>query len=110
MGWYPETPIIIHAQIEHNGLCREEQQEVLVFELDQVLDAKGTYLVSGWVIIPCVQTLQSLGTFTGASHPEIQCRLHNPDIESRVIYLYCLCGGLCDSSENDKDCMISVYN
>jgi len=24
MGWYPETPIIIHAQIEQNGLCREE--------------------------------------------------------------------------------------
>jgi len=24
IGWYPETPIIIHAQIEHNGLCREE--------------------------------------------------------------------------------------
>jgi len=24
IGWYPETPIIIHAQIEQNGLCREE--------------------------------------------------------------------------------------
>jgi len=59
---------------------------------------------------PCVQTLQSLGTFTGASHPEIQCRLHNQDIKSRVIYLHCLCGGLCDSGENDKDFMISVYN
>jgi len=23
-GWYPETPIIIQAQIEYNGLCREE--------------------------------------------------------------------------------------
>jgi len=23
-GWYSETPIIIHAQIEQNGLCREE--------------------------------------------------------------------------------------
>jgi len=22
--WYPETPIIIHALIEQNGLCREE--------------------------------------------------------------------------------------
>ena len=21
---YPETPIIVHAQIEQNGLCREE--------------------------------------------------------------------------------------
>ena len=70
----------------------------------------GTYLGSGWVITPCVQTLQSLGTFTGASHPEIQCRLHNQDIKSRVIYLHCLCGGLCDSGENDKDFMISVYN
>jgi len=55
-------------------------------------------------------TLQSLGTVTCASHPEIQCRLHNPDIESRVIYLHCGCGGLCDSGENEKDCMISVYN
>ena len=102
MGWYPETPIIIHAQIEQNGLCREEQQKVLVFGLNQVLDAKGTYSVSGWVITLCVQTLQSLGTFTGASHPEIQCRLHNLDIESRVIYLHCLYGGLCDSSEMRK--------
>jgi len=24
IGWYPETQIIIHAQIEQNGLCREE--------------------------------------------------------------------------------------
>jgi len=24
IGWYLETPIIIHAQIEQNGLCREE--------------------------------------------------------------------------------------
>jgi len=24
IGWYPKTPIIIHAQIEQNGLCREE--------------------------------------------------------------------------------------
>jgi len=24
IGWYPETPIIIHAQIEQNELCREE--------------------------------------------------------------------------------------
>ena len=110
MGWYPETPIIILAQIEQNGLCREEQQEVLVFGLDQVLDANGTYPVSGWVITPCVQTLQSLGTFTGASHLEIQCRLHNSDIESRVIYLHYLYGRLCDSGENDKDCMISIYN
>ena len=70
----------------------------------------GTYPGSGWVITPCVQTLQSLGTIAGASHQEIRCRLHNPDIESRVIYLHCGCGGLCDSSENDKDCMISVYN
>jgi len=55
-----------------------------------VLDAKETYPVSGRVITPCVQTLQSLGTFTGASHQEIQCHLHNPDIESRVMYLCCV--------------------
>ena len=85
MGWYPETPIIIQAQIEQNGLCREEQQEVLVFGLDQVLDAKGTYPVSGRVIAPCVHTLQSLGTVTCASHQELQCSLHNPDIESKVM-------------------------
>jgi len=47
----------------------------------------GTYLGSGWVITPCVQTLQSLGTVTGASHQEIRCRLHNPDIESKVMYM-----------------------
>jgi len=35
IGWYPENPIIIHAQIEHNGLCREELQEVIVFRFDQ---------------------------------------------------------------------------
>jgi len=52
-----------------------------------VLDAKGTYLGSGRVITPCAQTLQSLGTVTGACHQEIQCRLHNPDIQSRVMYL-----------------------
>ena len=40
------------------------------------------------MITPCAQTLQSLGTFTGASHQEIRCRLHNSNIESRVIYLY----------------------
>jgi len=62
------------------------------------------------VITPCAQSLQSLGTFTGASHPEIQCRLHNSDVESRVIYLYCVCGGLCDSGEKERDCMFSVYN
>jgi len=45
----------------------------------------GTYLGSSWVITPCVQTLQSLGTVAGASYQEIQCRLHNPDIESRVM-------------------------
>ena len=52
-----------------------------------VIDAKGTYLGSGWVITPCVQTLQSLGIVTGASHQEIRCRLHNPDIEFRVMYV-----------------------
>jgi len=75
-----------------------------------VLDAKETYPGSGWVITPWAQTLQSLGTFTGASHQEVWCRLHNPDIESRVIYLYCVCGGLRDSGVNEKDCMVSVYN
>ena len=85
MGWYPDALITIKVHVECNGLCREEQQEVLVCVPYSVTDAKGTYLGTGWVITPCVQTLQSLGTFTGASHPEIQCRLHNPDIESRVM-------------------------
>jgi len=61
------------------------------------------------VITPSVQTLQSLGTVTGERHQEIQCRLHNPDIESRVIYMYCVCGGLCDFGKNRKDCMV-FYN
>ena len=81
-GWYPETPIIIQAQIEQNGLCRVEQQEVLVVGLDQVLDVEGTYPGNGQVNTPCVQTLQSLGTVTGASHQELQRHLHDPDIES----------------------------
>jgi len=34
---------------------------------------------------PCVHTLQSLGTVTGASRKELQCSLHNPDIESRDV-------------------------
>ena len=59
------------------------------------------------MITPCVQTLQSLGTIAGASHQEIRCHLHNPDIESRVMYM-CY-GGLYDSSDNEKDCMVSVY-
>ena len=90
IGWYPETPMIIHAQIEQNGLCREEEQEVLVFGLDQVLDAKGTYPGNGRVKTPCVQTLKSLGIVAGASHQELQCRLHNPDIESRIMQLSCV--------------------
>ena len=68
----------------------------------------GTYPGSGWVITPCVQTLQSLGTVAGASHQEIRCHLHNPHIESRVMYM--CCGGLYDSCDNEKDCMVSVYN
>ena len=56
-----------------------------MFGLDQVLDAKGTYCGNRRVITPCVQTLQSLGTVTSASHQELQCRLHNLDIESRII-------------------------
>jgi len=72
------------------------------------LDVKGTYPGNDRVNTPCVQTLQSLGTVTGASHQEIQCRLHNPDIESRVMYM--CCGGLYDSGDNEKDCMTSVYN
>jgi len=55
-----------------------------------VLNAKGTYPESGWVITSWAQTLQSLGTVTGARHQEIQCRLHNPDIESRVMYMCCV--------------------
>jgi len=57
---------------------------------------------------PLCPNLQSLGTVTGASHQEIQCRLHNPDIESRVLYM--CCGGLYDSGDNEKGCMVSVYN
>jgi len=58
------------------------------------------------VITLYVQTLQSLRTVTGAHHQEIRCRLHDLDIESRVIYLYYVCGGLCDSGKNEKDCMV----
>ena len=72
------------------------------------LDVEGTYPGNGRVNTPCVQTLQSLGTVTGASHQEIRCRLHNPDIESRVMYM--CCGGLYDSGDNEKDCMVFVYN
>jgi len=35
---------------------------MLVTGLDQVLYANGIYLMSGWVITPWCQTLQSLGT------------------------------------------------
>jgi len=45
----------------------------------------GIYLESGWVNTPCAKTLQSLGTISSASHQELQCRLHNPDIESRTM-------------------------
>ena len=72
------------------------------------LDVEGTYLGNGRVNTPCVQTLQSLRTVTGASHQEIWCRLHNPDIESRVVYM--CCGGLYDYGDNEKDYMVSVYN
>ena len=68
----------------------------------------GTYPGSGWVITPCVQTLQSLGIVAGASHQEIRCCLRNPDIEFRVMYM--CCGGLYDSGDNEKDCMVSFYN
>ena len=60
------------------------------------------------MITLCVQTLESLRTVTGASHQEIRSRLHNPDIESIVMYM--CCGGLYDSGDKEKDCMISVYN
>ena len=43
-----------------------------------------------WVNTPCVQTLQSLGTVTGASHQEFQRHLHNPDIES-INYDWIIC-------------------
>ena len=45
----------------------------------------GIYLESGWVNTPCAKTLQSLGTISSASHQELQCHLHNPDIESRMV-------------------------
>jgi len=39
----------------------------------------------------------SLGTVTSASHRELQCHLHNPDIESRMVMLCYDCGDLDDS-------------
>ena len=48
------------------------------------------------------KTLQSSGTVTGASHQELQCLLHNPDIESRVMNMCCGCGGLNNSDKCDK--------
>ena len=39
------------------------------------------------MITPCAQTLQSFGIFTGSSHQELQCRLHNSDIKSKIIQL-----------------------
>jgi len=73
-----------------------------------VIDAKGTYPGSGWVITPCAQILQSLGTITGASHQELQCLLHNSDIESRVTNMCCGCGGLNNSDKCDKPWL--MYN
>ena len=55
-----------------------------------------------------IQSQTGRGTVTGARHQKIRCRLHNPDIESRVIYLYYVCGGLCDSGKNEKDCMVCL--
>jgi len=69
------------------------------------------------MITPWGQTLQSLETITGVCHQEVQCHLHNPDIESRVIYIYiyvcvCVCvlccGDLSDSGENEKDYMVFI--
>jgi len=78
------------------------------FWTGSVLDAKGTYLGSGWVITPWAQTLQSLGTFTGACHQEIQCRLHNSDIES-IVNIFVLCyGSLINSDVCEKLCLIFI--
>jgi len=60
------------------------------------------------VITPCAQTLYSLGTVTGASHQELQCLLHNLDVEYRVMYMYCGCGGLINSDKYDKS-LIDIY-
>ena len=58
------------------------------------------------MITPCVQTLQSLGTVAGASHQELQCRLHNPDIESRILII-----NLCVVSDvNDVLCYLSFLS
>jgi len=46
----------------------------------------GIYLESGWVIPLVPKTLQSLGTVSSASHQELQCHLHNPDIESKMVF------------------------
>jgi len=73
-----------------------------------VIDAKGTYLRSGWVITPCAQTPQSLGIVTGASHQELQCLLHNLDIESRVMYMYYGCDDLNNSDRCDES-LIDIY-
>jgi len=42
-----------------------------------------TLRVVGWIpLVP--KTLQSLGATSSADHQELQCHLHNPDIESRT--------------------------
>jgi len=53
--WYHFSNNYSHS----SRLCHEEMKKVLVTGFDQVLGAKGIYLVSGGVIISWDQTLQS---------------------------------------------------
>ena len=44
--------LITQTQVEWSILYGEEKKEILATGLDQVLGAKGIYLVNGWVITP----------------------------------------------------------
>jgi len=63
----------------------------------------------GWIpLVP--KTLQSLETVISASHRELQCHLHNSDIESRTMMLCHDCGDL-DDSDNcviDPDWCLTI--
>jgi len=62
-----------------------------------VIDVKGTYLGSGWVNTPCAQNSVEFGTVISASYRELQCQLHNPDIESGLVIMCYGCGDVDDS-------------
>jgi len=74
-----------------------------------VIDVKGTYLgVVGWIpLVP--KTLQSLEIVIGASHQELQCHLHNPDIEYRIVIACYDCGDLNNSDKYDKPWIMLNY-